>query len=72
MQRKHKSVTLTTAAQQLYLIPPEVFRWPGSKNLPVKQEMQFPGLVRAPGEENLGNPIDRRAWWDTIRGVTRV
>ena len=56
------------AAQQLYLIPLEIFRWPRSKNLPVKQEMQLQFLG---WEEPLGNPIDRRTWWDTVHGVTK-
>ena len=40
----------------------------------------IPGAGRAPGEGNgnplqypyLGNPTDRRAWWATVQGVTRV
>ena len=39
----------------------------------------IPGLGRSPGEENgnplqyscLGNPMDRGAWWATVRGVTK-
>ena len=39
-----------------------------------------PGSGRSPGEGNgnplqyscLGNPMDRGAWWATVRGVTRV
>ena len=38
------------------------------------------GPGRSPGEANgnplqypsLGNPMDRRAWWATVRGVVRV
>ena len=38
----------------------------------------IPGLGRSPGEGNgnplqyssLGNPIDREAWWATVRRVT--
>ena len=38
----------------------------------------IPGLGRSPGGENgnplqyscLGNPMDRGAWWPTVRGVT--
>ena len=40
----------------------------------------IPVLGRSPGEENgntlqyscLGNPMDRRAWWAIVHGVTRV
>ena len=40
----------------------------------------IPGLGRSPGEGNdyplqcscLENPMDRGAWWATVRGVTRV
>ena len=40
----------------------------------------IPGLGRSPGEGNgnpfqhscLGNPMDRRAWWAPVHGVTRV
>ena len=39
----------------------------------------IPGLGRSPGEGNgnpihyscLGNPMDRGAWWATVRGVTK-
>ena len=39
-----------------------------------------PGSGRSPGEESgnpfysscLENPMDRGAWWDTVRGVARV
>ena len=39
----------------------------------------IPGLGRFPGEGNgyplqyscLGNPMDRRAWWTTVHGVTK-
>ena len=39
----------------------------------------IPGLARSPGEGNsnllqhycLGNPMDRRAWWATVHGVTK-
>ena len=39
----------------------------------------IPGLGRSPGEGNgnplqyscLGNPMDRRAWWATVHGVTK-
>ena len=38
-----------------------------------------PGSGRSPGEGNgnplqyscLGNPMDRRVWWATVRGVTK-
>jgi len=40
----------------------------------------IPGLERSPGEENgnllqnsyLENPMNRRAWWAIVHGVTRV
>ena len=40
----------------------------------------IPGLGRSPGEENgnplqhccLGDTMDRRAWWATVPGVTRI
>ena len=39
----------------------------------------FPGSGRCPGEGNgnlllyscLGNPMDRKAWWATVRGVAK-
>ena len=39
----------------------------------------IPGLGRFPGEGNgnpllyscLGNPVDRGAWWATVRGATK-
>ena len=56
--------------------------FPVVKNLPanVGDPGLIPGLGRSPGEGNgnplqyscLGNPMDRRAWWATIHGVTRV
>ena len=50
------------------------------KNLPSGDPGLNPGLGRSPGEGNsnslqyscLENPIDRGAWWDIVRGVTRV
>ena len=55
------------------------------KNLPAMQGDSgdaglIPGSGRSPGEGNgnplqyscLGNPMDRRAWWATVHGVTRV
>ena len=52
------------------------------KNLPAMQEtwVLFLELERSPREGNgnllqypcLGNPMDRRAWWATVHGVTRV
>jgi len=52
------------------------------KNLPVMQEGDVgsvPGSERSPGEGSgspfqcscLGNPMDRRAWWITVYGVTK-
>ena len=55
------------------------------KNLPAMQETRVPflglvpGLGRFPGEENgnplqyscLENPMDRGAWWATVRGVSK-
>ena len=33
----------------------------------------IPGLGRSPGDGNgnLGNPMDRGAWWATVHGVTK-
>ena len=52
----------------------------GVKNLPARvgDVSSILGLERAPGEGNghtlqyscLGNPMDRGAWWATVRGVT--
>ena len=56
------------------------------KNLPVIDPGSIPGLgirspgLAIPGEGNgyplqrscLGNPMDRGAWWDAVRGVARV
>ena len=49
------------------------------KNLPANagDEGSIPGSGRSPGEGNgnplqyscLGNPMDRGAWWATVRGV---
>ena len=50
------------------------------RNLPGMQETGLiPGLGRSPGEGNsyplqcscLGNPMDRGAWWITVRGVAK-
>ena len=54
------------------------------KNLPAnagnaRDTGSIPGLGSSPGEGNgnplqnscLGNPMDRGAWWATIRGVTK-
>ena len=54
------------------------------KNLPdnagdIRDPGLIPGLGRSPrgGNDNalqyscLGNPMDRRAWWATVRGVTK-
>ena len=51
------------------------------KNPPAKAEDagSIPGLRRCPGKGNgnplqypcLGNPMDRRAWWATVHGVTK-
>ena len=51
------------------------------KNLPASAEDagSIPGLGRSPGEGNgnplqcscLGNPMDRGAWWATVRGVAK-
>ena len=54
------------------------------KNLPansgdVKDTGSVPGLGRSPGEGHvsplqyscLKNPMDRGAWWATVRGVTK-
>ena len=51
------------------------------KNLPVNagDEGSIPGSGRSPGKGNgnplqyscIGNPIDRRAWWATVHGVTK-
>ena len=52
------------------------------KNLPAMLETQvlIPGLGRSSGEGDgyplqyscLGNPMDRRAWWATVHGVTEL
>ena len=52
------------------------------KNPPAMQETRgsVPGLGRSPGEGNdnplqysqLGNPMDRGAWWPTVHGVTSI
>jgi len=58
------------------------------KNLPTRQEAtcnagdrgSIPGSGRSPGEGNsralqcfnLGNPMDRGAWWVTVPRVTKV
>ena len=52
------------------------------KNLPAILETQvlIPGLGRSSGEGNgyplqcscLGNPMDRRAWWTIVHGVTEL
>ena len=53
------------------------------KNPPAMQEMSkmgsIPGWGRSPGGGNgnpleyscLGNPMDREAWWATVRGVEK-
>ena len=52
------------------------------KNLPAKKEMQVQSLGQedlSPGEGNgnplqyscLGNPMERAAWWATVRGATK-
>ena len=51
------------------------------KNMPAMQEtwVLIPGLGRSPGEGNgnplqyscLENPMDRGAWWATVRGVAK-
>ena len=54
------------------------------KNMPANtgdagDAVSIPGLGRSPGEEYsnplqyscLGNPMNRRAWWATIQGVTK-
>ena len=51
------------------------------KNLPVMQETQgsVRGLGRYPGKGNgnplqyscLENPMDKRAWWDTVHGIAK-
>ena len=52
------------------------------KNLPASagDTGLIPGLGRSPGEGNdnplqysqLGNPMDRGAWWPTVHGVTSI
>ena len=52
------------------------------KNLPASagDAGLIPGLGRSPGEGNdnplqysqLGNPMDRGAWWPTVHGVTSI
>ena len=57
---------------------------PSVKNLPANagdtgDTGLIPGWGRSPGERNdnplqyfcLGNPMDRRAWWATVHGVTK-
>ena len=51
------------------------------KNLPANagDSGSVPGLGRSPGEGSgnplqyscLGNPMDRGAWWATVRGATK-
>ena len=51
------------------------------KNLPVNagDTGSTPELGRSPGEGNgnplqyscLGNPMDRRAWWATVHGISK-
>ena len=51
------------------------------KNLPANagDVGSIPGSGRSPGEGNenplryscLGNPMDRRAWWATVRGIAK-
>ena len=53
----------------------------GLKNLPANAGDlgSIPGWGRSPGEGNsyslqcscLGNPMERGAWWATVRGVTK-
>ena len=54
--------------------------WLSGKELPANayETSAIPGSGRSPEEGNgnplqyscLGNPIDRRAWWATVHGVT--
>ena len=55
--------------------------WLGGKESTYNADVgSIPGLGRSPGEGNgnplqyfcLENPMDRRAWWATVHGVTRV
>ena len=62
----------------------EVLGFPGHsvvKNLPANAgDTSLIPLRRSPGEENdnslqyscLVNPLDREAWWATVRGVQRI
>ena len=46
----------------------------------IREMGSIPGLGRSPGERNgnllpyscLGNPLDRKAWWAAVHGITRV
>ena len=59
----------TPLAQAVKNLTAEITGDPGS----------IPGLGRSSGEGNgnplqyscLGNPVDRGAWWVTVRGVTK-
>ena len=80
MQRKFNGV-------YYILSIPQKMGLPGGavvKNLPAnagnaRDTGSIPGLGSSPGEGNgnplqyscLGNPMDRGAWWATIRGVTK-
>ena len=57
-----------------------VVRNPPAKEGDAGDVGSVPGSGRSPGEGNgnplqysfLGNPMDRRAWWATVHGVTEL
>ena len=76
-------VSCVTLGQSLNLSETQYFHAGGSVaiNPPAMQETgSIPGLGRSPGEgigyplqySCLENPIDRGAWWATVRGVTEL
>ena len=71
----------------VFLFHTELYTNPGSPNGSVVKNLSakardaglIPGLGRSPGEGNgnllqyscLGNPMNRRAWWATVHGITK-
>ena len=79
---KSKNTQSQSGQQELKLTP---LGFPGGsvvKNPPVSagDSGSIPGSGRSLGEGDgnplqhscLGNPMDRRVWWTTVHGVTRV